>query len=289
MAGFYAAFGRLPAMSKIVRGLIYMGYGLVILLVFGLAAYTSFSLFVRSGVTTVPVVEGLSRGEAAARLADQGLRLRGVENEGRYSEKVPVGHVVRQNPDARTLVKRGSGVTVVLSKGPQRVEVPELGGKTLPAAQAALSGSGLTVGRLLGAFSTTAATGSVLGSDPGLGAAIPPSTPVHVFLSLNIPAERYIMPELVYRDYESVRPLFEQRGFTFGSVKYERYEGVAAGVILRQFPQFGHPVTKQDNISLVVATADTPLDSATPPLDSFPLPAAPTPTPAPTPPATRLP
>lgn len=274
-------------MSKIVQGMVYLGYGLVILLVFGLAAYTSFSLFVRSGVTTVPVVEGLSRAEASARLADQGLRLRGVENEGRYSEKVPAGHVVRQNPDARTLVKRGSGVTVVLSKGPQRVAVPELGGKTLPAAQAALSGSGLTVGRLLGAFSTTAATGSVLSSDPAQGADIPPSTPVHVLLSLNVPSERYIMPDLVYRDYESIRPLFEQRGFTFGSVKYERYEGVAAGVILRQFPQFGHPVTKQDNISLVVATTDTPLDSATPPLDSFPLPAPPTP--APTPPATPRP
>ncbi len=279
----------MAAIPRIVRGLIYVGYGFVILLVFGLAAYTSFSLFVRSGVTTVPVVEGLSRSEAGARLADQGLRLRGVENEGRYSEKVPVGHVVRQNPDARTLVKRGSGVTVVLSKGPQRVTVPEMGGKTLPAAQASLSGSGLTVGRLLGAFSTTAATGSVLSSDPAQGADIPPSTPVHVLLSLNMPSERYIMPELVYRDYESVRPLFEQRGFTFGSVKYERYEGVAAGVILRQFPQFGHPVTKQDNISLVVATADTPLDSATP-RDFFPFPApeaSPTvsPTPGPTPPA----
>ena len=269
-------------MSKVVRGLVYVGYGLVVLLVFGLAAYTSFSLFVRSGVTTVPQIEGLSRGEATARLADQGLRLRGVENEGRYSEKVPAGHVVRQNPDARTLVKRGSGVTVVLSKGPQRVEVPELGGKTLPAAQAALSGSGLTVGRLLGAFSTTAATGTVLTSDPGLGAHIPPSTPVHVLLSLNIPTERYIMPDLVYRDYEGIRPLFEQRGFSFGSVKYERYEGVAAGVILRQYPLPGHPLAKQDNISLVVATTDTPIDSATPPED-FPFPAPPAPTPAPTP------
>jgi serine/threonine-protein kinase len=270
-------------MSRIVRGLVYLAYGLVILLVFGLAAYTSFSLFVRSGVTTVPQIEGLSRGEAGARLADQGLRLRGVENQGRYSEKVPAGHVVRQSPDERTLVKRGSGVTVVLSLGPQRVEVPELAGRTLPAAQASLSGSGLTVGRLLGAFSSTAATGSVLASDPPQSADIPPSTPVHVLLSLNVPAERYIMPDLVYSDYEGVRPLFEQLGFTFGSVKYERYEGVAAGVILRQFPLPGHPLTKQDNISLVVATTDAPLDSATPPPAGFPALPGPVPSPEATP------
>ncbi len=244
-------------MGKLAKGLAYLAYGGVLVLVFGLTAYISFSLFVHSGVTTVPQVEGLCRGEAATRLADQGLRLRGIEEKGRYDEKIPAGSIVLQNPDARTLVKRGSSVSVVLSKGPQRVEVPDLADKGLPAAQAALSGSGLTVGRILGAFSKTRRTGSVLASDPGPGATIPPSTPVHVLLALSVPAERFVMPDLVYRDYESVRPYFEQHGFRFGNVKFERYEGVTAGVILRQFPLPGHPVTKQDNISLVVATADS--------------------------------
>lgn len=258
MRGIVCPFGTLPAMmGKLTKGLVYLAYGGVLVLVFGLAAYTSFSLFVRSGVTTVPEVEGLTRAEAATRLADQGLRLRGVEAEGRYNEKVPAGSIVLQNPDARTLVKRGSSVSVVLSKGPQRVEVPELADKGLPEAQASLSGAGLTVGRIVGAFSKTKRTGSVMASDPGPGATIPPSTPVHVLLALNVPSERYVMPDLVYRDYESVRPYFEQHRFRFGNVKFERYEGVAAGVILRQFPLPGHPVTKQDNISLVVATADS--------------------------------
>jgi beta-lactam-binding protein with PASTA domain len=258
-------------MGKLLRVLVYLAYGFVIVLVFTLAAYTSFSLFVRSGVTTVPPVEGLSQADAATRLADQGLRLRGIENEGRYSEKVPAGKILRQNPDARTLVKRGSGVTVVLSMGPQRVEVPEVASRPLPAAQAALSGSGLAVGRILGAYSTTLTTGSVVATDPGPGSTIPPSTPVNVLLALSVPDERYVMPDLVYRNYEGLRPYFEQHGFRFGSVRYERYEGVAAGVILRQFPLPGHPLAKQDNISLTVATADTPADLETTP------PAAPAP------------
>lgn len=273
-------------MGKLLRLLVYLAYGVVIVLVFTLAAYTSFSLFVRSGVTTVPPVEGLTQADAATRLADQGLRLRGVENAGRYSEKVPAGKVLVQNPDARTLVKRGSGVTVVLSMGPQRVEVPEVASQPLPAAQAALSGSGLSVGRILGAYSTTLSTGSVVTTDPSPGTTIPPSTPVNVLLALSVPDERYLMPDLVYHDYEGVRPYFEQHGFRFGSVKYERYEGVAAGVILRQFPQPGHPLTRQDNISLVVATTDAPADSATPPMpvpEDAPPPATPAPA-TPTPP-----
>ncbi|HEX2224617.1 MAG TPA: PASTA domain-containing protein, partial [Thermoanaerobaculia bacterium] len=68
--------------------------------------------------------------------------------------------------------------------------------------------------------------------------------------------ERWVMPDLVYRDYEDVRRAFEARGFRLGSIKFERYEGVAEGVILRQYPMPGHPVTKRDSISLTVATAD---------------------------------
>ncbi|MFP5288159.1 MAG: PASTA domain-containing protein [Thermoanaerobaculia bacterium] len=259
MRGILAS-GRLRAMFRFLRGLGFLAYAFLLVLVFGLAAYTSFSLFVRSGVTTVPKVEGLSRAEAATLLADQGLQLRGVDGEGRYDDKVPVGHIARQTPDPRTLVKRGSGVTVVLSKGPRRVDVPELAGKSLTDAQFALSGAGLALGQILGVFGREESTpGSVLEQDPEPRSAIAPSTPVDLFLVVAVPRKRFVMPDLVYRDYELVRPWFERGGFRFGNVKYERYEGVAAGTILRQFPQAGHPVTQEEAISLVVATADIPV------------------------------
>lgn len=242
--------------SRFFRGLGLLSYAVVLCLVFGLAAYTSFSLFVRSGVTTVPPLKGLSRADATHRLADQGLQLRRIEERGRYDDKVPAGHVVRQSPDARTLVKRGSNVTVILSLGPQRVEVPDLDGRTLPAAQAALSGNGLTFGRILGAFARGVQAGTVLEQDPDPGAEIAPTTGVDLLLAMPAQGERFIMPDLIYRDYESIRPSFEKSGFHFGSVKFERYEGVAAGIILRQFPLPGHPVTRDDAVSLVIATAD---------------------------------
>jgi hypothetical protein len=36
-------------------------------------------------------------------------------------------------------------------------------------------------------------------------------------------------------------------------VKYEPYEGIEAGVVLRQYPLAGHPLRRHDVISLVVA------------------------------------
>jgi eukaryotic-like serine/threonine-protein kinase len=265
-------------LPRLLRGCGLMAYGLFIVVLFVLAAYLSFSAFVRSGVTKVPSVVGMSRAEAASALADQGLVLRAAEEEkgGRYDEKVPAGRIARQNPDPTTFVKRGRPVVVVLSLGPRRVQVPDLTGKNLPAAQAAASGQGLGIGNILGAFAPNRETpGTVLVQDPEPRASVPPATSVNVTLAMAAQGERYIMPDLVYRDYEAVRPYFEQVGFKLGNVKFERYEGVAAGVILRQFPLPGHPVTRDDAISLVVATAEglpgIPADPGSPP----PPPAAP--------------
>jgi beta-lactam-binding protein with PASTA domain len=243
--------------SKLLRGMGCLAYAVLLFLIFGLAAYTSFSVFVRSGTTRVPSVEGMSQTDAAYLLADQGLVLRAAEGTGRYDDKVPAGLVARQSPDATSFVKRGSQVVVVLSLGPRRVAVPDLRGKTLPGAQLGISGTGLALGRILGALAPhRESPGSVIEQDPDPNASVAPATGVDLLLAMAVPGERYVMPDLVYRNYEQVRPAFEQRGFKFGSVKYERYEGVAAGVILRQFPLPGHPVSREDSVSLVVATAD---------------------------------
>jgi beta-lactam-binding protein with PASTA domain len=249
--------------SKLLRGLGFLAYLALLFVIFALAAYTSFSVFVRSGATTVPTVVGLSRTDATNLLADHGLVPRDADT-GRYDDEVPAGRVARQNPDPRTLVKRGSPVTVSLSLGPRRVAVPDLRGKTLPGAQAAISGTGLALGRILGALAPNhEAPGSVLEQDPDKGTAVAPATGVNLLLAMGTPSARYVMPDLVYRDYDQVRPYFEQLGFKFGSVKFERYEGVAAGVILRQFPLPGHPLSHDDSVSVVVATAEG-VSSATP-------------------------
>jgi hypothetical protein len=66
------------------------------------------------------------------------------------------------------------------------------------------------------------------------------------------------MPDLVYRRYEPVRRSFERRGFRLGAVKFEPYEGIADGTILRQTPLPGHPLHRLDLISLVVAASTPP-------------------------------
>jgi eukaryotic-like serine/threonine-protein kinase len=241
---------------KLLRLLGLAAYGGFLLVLFGAAAYLSFNLFVRSGVTRTPDLTGLTREQAGAALAEQGLRWSSSEPEGRYSETVPAGQVVQQRPGAGSLVKRGSRVEVVLSQGPQRLTVPDLAGQALPAAQVALAAAGLSVGRTVSVYSSQAAPGTVVEQDPPPQASVAPSTAVDLLLALDDSGGTYLMPDLVYRGYPQVKRFFETQGFRLGSVRFEAYEGVPEGVILRQFPLAGHPLGRRDAISLVVAAGE---------------------------------
>ncbi|HEX9669549.1 MAG TPA: PASTA domain-containing protein [Thermoanaerobaculia bacterium] len=251
-------------LRKLLRALALLAYAAVVGAVFLLAAYISFSLFVRSGATRVPSLRGMARAEAARTLADQGLRLRAGEGSGRYDSEVPVGSVLLQSPGPNTWVKRGSGVEVTYSLGPQRIEVPTLAGRGVPAAQVTLNAVGLVVGRTIAAFEARRAPGTVVAQHPPPGATARPQSRVDLILALPSPGEQFLMPDLVYRRYEQIAPFFARQGFRLGSVRYERYEGVAAGTVLRQFPLPGHPVTRRDAVSLTVATAAGLLDDPGP-------------------------
>ena len=111
-------------MAQLARTAGCLSYLGVLGVIFALVSYFAFSQFVRRGVTSTPELFGLSEEDAEALLADQGLRLAWSEAGERFDEQTPAGHVLIQKPRAGTLVKRGVTVTVILSRGPQRIEVP---------------------------------------------------------------------------------------------------------------------------------------------------------------------
>lgn len=241
-------------MHRLLRFLGLAAYAAFVLTVFVLTAYLSFNLFVRSGGARTPEIVGLSLDEARSLVNDQGYELE-LEEDGRFSDQVAAGDILIQDPAPGALVKRGSDIRVVLSLGPQRIDVPDLSGLGIQAAQMTLAGAGLGLGRTIDVTSREGAAGTVVGQEPRAGTQVSATTEVHVLLAQPASGEIFVMPDLVYRDLDRVRSFFESRGFRIGSVKFERYEGIQPGTVLRQVPLAGHPVGKQEDISLVVAAA----------------------------------
>lgn len=251
-----------PAARKLLRLLGLLVYVGVAGVLFVVTAYAAFNLFVRSGTAPVPDITGQPAEGAREQLSDSGFEI-SMEEGGRFDAEVPAGAVLSQDPGPRTLVKRGSAVEVVLSLGPQRLTVPDLVGRSLPSAQVALAAAGLTAGPTLQVFSSRPA-GTVVDQDPRAGASVPNDGNVELMLSGagDAGGKRFLMPDLIYHDYQEVRRFFERAGLRLGRVTFELYDGAGDGTILRQFPLAGHPLTAQEAVSLVVAAYSDPFASS---------------------------
>ncbi|MGH9004184.1 MAG: PASTA domain-containing protein, partial [Acidimicrobiia bacterium] len=90
----------------------------------------------------VPNVIGKAYAEAVELLAASGFEAKRVED---YSDTVAPGDVIRQDPVGDEEVARDSTVTVVVSKGPDVVEVPDVRGEDLEDAVQQLEDEGLEV------------------------------------------------------------------------------------------------------------------------------------------------
>jgi serine/threonine-protein kinase len=105
--------------------------------------------------------------QAVATLTDAGLQVDATKQE--FSDTVPKGSVIAQTPANGTLF-RGETVTLVVSKGPELVKVPNVQGRQLEEARKILTDAGFQVkveSFMGGIF------GTVRSQNPGADAEVP--------------------------------------------------------------------------------------------------------------------
>ncbi len=96
------------------------------------------------GTVDVPSVDGLTRSQARDRLERAGFE---IEERRESSETVPSGKAIRTSPPAKTTVKKGSQVILLISSGVEQVDVPDVTGQQFDQASKALSDRGFKVQR----------------------------------------------------------------------------------------------------------------------------------------------
>jgi beta-lactam-binding protein with PASTA domain/tRNA A-37 threonylcarbamoyl transferase component Bud32 len=91
----------------------------------------------------VPEVAGLTVAEAQSRLGES--RLTGIPLEPVFNSTVPADHVIAMKVPDDAPVRPGDSLELVISKGPDLVEVPDVEGQFIPDARALLQDAGFTV------------------------------------------------------------------------------------------------------------------------------------------------
>ncbi|WP_171171206.1 Stk1 family PASTA domain-containing Ser/Thr kinase [Streptomyces sp. I05A-00742] len=197
--------------------------------------------------TSVPAVLDLTQAQAEKKLDKAGL---GVRVRPEFSDTVERGHVMSTDPKPGARIRHNGRVTVVVSRGPERAEVPNVAGMRLDEAKKRITEAGLTVGDIRGEFSDETPQGAVLSSDPRSGEARRPDTPVSLVVSKGEPVEVPDVSGLSPADAES---LLSDEGLRIKVSDAQVYSAREKGDVAEQSPARGERVAKGDTVTVTVS------------------------------------
>lgn len=212
--------------------------------------------YINSGqFTRVPSLLGQSEKAAKGRLSDAGLELKGVTRS--YSDTVDRGKVVGSDPKSGAKIRGNGSVALVVSRGPEIVTVPDVGGIKLSDAKRKLARAGLEPGMITKEFSEDAAAGEVVRTDPEAGAERHPDTAVALVVSKGSPVD---VPDVTGESVDDATSELEDAGLkvTVASGRVESPED--EGNVARQSIEEGTEAAEGDTITLTVSKGPKMID-----------------------------
>ena len=193
----------------------------------------------------VPNVVGQDEADAQKTLEDAGFK---VESTAVYSSQ-PQGEVVATTPEAGTQAAKGSTVTIQVSKGEEKISVPDVRGTDENTAKNTLSGAGLNV-TVTTDYSDSVAQGNVISQDPSGGTKVDAGTNVNIVVSLG--SRPVSVPSVVGVSESNARQLIASAGLSVGTVTY-REDSAPAGQVISCDPGVGTSVSRGTTVNLVVS------------------------------------
>jgi eukaryotic-like serine/threonine-protein kinase len=132
------------------------------------------NLIVSLGKPQVPsIVPGTAVADAERAVRDAMLQPQRDSTADQYSPTVPKGSVVTLSPAPGTRLQSGSEVTLIISKGPQPVSVPDVRGMPRDQAFAVLTNAGFAPYDAGSQFSPSVDGGGVVSTNPAAGTVVP--------------------------------------------------------------------------------------------------------------------
>lgn len=196
---------------------------------------------------TVPDVAGESREDAASTLGARDLDL--AEQEA-FDEEVPAGEAITSNPPSGAEADKGSDVTVVFSKGPERYEVPDLAGTSEAAAKKALEDRNLTPGKASEDWHDSVDKGRVISSSPAAGTEVKRDASVSYVVSKG--PEPVDVPTVTGKTADAATSALEDAGLEATRAEDAYSSSVPKGSVISQSPASG-TLTPGGTVTLTVS------------------------------------
>jgi serine/threonine-protein kinase len=192
----------------------------------------------------VPDVRLMQRELAVLKIQQAGLKPLVVKGP---DDTVPAGQVADENPGGGSKVGKGSTVTLRVSTGKPKVTVPDVRGRDVNSAIAALAGLGLNA-KIVHVYSPQPAD-TVTGQFPAPGDNVLKGSNVRINISRG--AKPIPVPDVTGQPYLNAKSALEGQGFVVKRVDVQSDQ--AAGTVVSTDPQPGNDSSKGATITLSVS------------------------------------
>jgi serine/threonine-protein kinase len=192
----------------------------------------------------VPDVLLLQKNLARMKVEQAGLTVRIVSKP---DDTVPRGQVSDENPGGGSKVGKGSTVTLTVSSGKPKVQVPDVRGRSVTDAVTALAQLGLNP-RVVRIFSPQQPD-TVTGQFPSPGDKVVKGTSVRINVSRG--AKPVPVPDVTGQPYANAKSALEGQGFVV--TRNDIQSDQAQGVVVSQDPPAGSDVSKGSKVTLSVS------------------------------------
>ena len=234
---------REPRLQRLLfsRRLAYLAVAFAAVLIVGVAAW-----WLTTGrYTNVPRVTGMTLAAARAELSGAGFTV--TTATARLDNQFAKGQVIGSVPASGQRVAKGSQIMLIPSAGPHRIQVPQVTGLALPAAQAALRRAGLTPGAVTKETSSTIPAGIVVSTTPAAGGMWPQPQPVRMVVSAGPP-----VPDFVGQPQGAAEGWAQANGVSLDEVSTTKSDA-PAGTITRQSLPPGSAFTRGQVIIITIS------------------------------------
>ncbi len=181
------------------------------------------------------------------------------EESDRYDE----GKVIRTEPEMRARVEEGGEVTLYVSTGKKRVEVPDVEGLPPEEAQDALLEMSLMVDQET-EYHDTIPKDTVIRTKPASGEEVREGDRVTIYISMGQEIKKVKVPSLLGLSKNQAKKALEDVGLALGASENKYSAKYAAGTVCKQGVKKNTEVTEGTAIDVVVSLGAKPVPTQAP-------------------------
>jgi serine/threonine-protein kinase len=205
----------------------------------------------------VPELVGKNINEANAEALKLKLSL-SVEKK-QFSDTYEKDEIIHQDPGKGEKVKEGRKIYIILSKGSENIEVPNVVNRELSDAEIILRNEGLATGSIDRIFDDKFSEGYIISQDPKDGEKVPKNSKINLMVSKGKTPAKVAMPDLRGHTLEEAQKILEENKLVLGDTKRQDSNEYYSNQIMEQDTAGGVMVDEGTTVNLVVSKGPGPV------------------------------